>query len=316
MDRASEPDPEVQSLLSTYASRDVPSFAELSPDEARAQFDRLRSEATGVPDLADVSDRAVPGPAGDIPVRVYRPEGDGPFPVLVYFHGGGWVIGSLDAYDGVCRVLADEAECVVVAVDYRLAPEHPFPAAVEDARAATEWVADNPDAVDGNGTVAVGGDSAGGNLAAVVALLARDSGGPDLAHQLLVYPITAPPDEFPSYEENAEGYYLERADMVWFASHYFRSELEVNNPYAMPLRASDLTGLPPATVLTCGFDPLRDEGVAYAEALADAGVDVEHLHYPALIHGAAGMLGDPGLDAARDLLADVAADLRASLTRR
>ena len=312
MDRASEPDPEVRELLSTMESQDVPALSSLPPTEARALFDELRSEPSDVPDLHDVGDRTVPGPGGEVPVRVYTPDDDGPHPVLVYFHGGGWVIGSLDAYDGVCRVLSAEAECVVVAVDYRLAPEHPFPAAVEDVRAATRWVAANPAAVGGDGTVAVGGDSAGGNLAAVVSLLARDFDGPDIAHQSLVYPITALPGEFPSYEENAEGYYLERADMEWFAGHYFRSELEAYNPYAMPLRARRFGDLPPATVLTCGYDVLRDEGVAYAEALADAGVAVEHHHYPGLIHGTAGMLGEPGLDAARELLADVAADLRTS----
>ena len=312
MDRANEPDPEVRSLLSTLDSMDVPALSDLPPERARKLFDELRSEATDVPELADVRDETVPGPGGDLPVRVYTPDGDGPFPVLVYVHGGGWVIGSLDAYDGVCRVLAAEAGCAVVSVDYRLAPENPFPAAVEDVRAALEWVDADPAAVGGNGTVAVGGDSAGGNLAAVASLLARDLDGPELAHQSLIYPITALPGEFPSYEQNAAGYYLERADMEYFVDHYFRSELEAYNPYAMPLEAADHSDLPPATVLTCGFDPLRDEGLAYADALEDDGVPVERLHYPGLIHGAAGMLGEPGLDAARDLLEDVAADLRGS----
>ncbi|QLG26680.1 alpha/beta hydrolase [Halorarum halophilum] len=312
MDRANEPDSEVRSLLSTLDSMDVPALSDLPPEQARELFDELRSAPTDVPDLADVRDETIPGPGGDLPVRVYRPEGEGPFPTLVYVHGGGWVIGSLDSYDGVCRVLAAEAECVVVSVDYRLAPENPFPAAVEDVRAATEWVAGDPTAVDGDGTVAVGGDSAGGNLAAVASLLARDFDGPDLAHQTLIYPITALPGEFPSYEQNATGYYLERADMDYFVDHYFRSDLEAYNPYAMPLEAADHSDLPPATVLTCGFDPLRDEGMAYADALEDDGVAVERLHYPGLIHGAAGMLGEPGLDAARDLLEDVAADLQGS----
>ncbi|WP_435063800.1 alpha/beta hydrolase [Halobaculum sp. EA56] len=322
MDRADDLHPEARDLLETMAAADMPDLRDLSPPEAREFFAEWRGEPTDVPDLASVEDRTIPGYGGagdpsEVPVRTYTPDGTGPFPTLVYFHGGGWVIGSLDTADGICRVLADEADCVVVSVDYRLAPEHPFPAGLEDAVAATEWAASDPGELDVDGRVAVGGDSAGGNLAAAVALHARDGGagagdggGPDLAHQTLIYPVVDPGTDWPSYEENGEGYYLERGDIDYFGDHYWRSDLERANPYACPLTACSHADLPPATVVTCGFDPLRDEGVAYAEALADDGVPVDHLHYPSLIHGVAGMLGDPGVSAAREVLADAAAALR------
>ena len=325
MSREADLAPEACDLLETMAERDAPDLRDLSPRAAREFFSEWRSEPEDVPDLAAVEDRTVPGydEGTGLDVRVYTPEGTGPFPTLVYFHGGGWVVGSLDTVDGICRVLADEADCVVVSVDYRRAPEQPFPAALEDAVAATEWAADaagsdgdsDRDAVDlsADGRLAVGGDSAGGNLAAAVSLWARDADGPDVDQQTLIYPVIAPGGDWPSYESNGEGYYLERADVDWFREHYWRGDLELANPYACPIEACSHADLPPATVVTCGFDPLRDEGIAYAEALADAGVAVEHLHYPSLIHGVAGMLGDPGLDAARDVLADTAAALRAGL---
>lgn len=317
MDRDEDLDPEARELLERMDDADVPDLHDLSPREAREFFSDWRGEPTDVPDLATVADRTVPGygDGPEVPIRVYTPEGEGPFPVLVYFHGGGWVIGSLDTVDGICRVLADEADCVVVSADYRLAPEQPFPAGVEDAIAATEWVADHPEAVDGDGRLAVGGDSAGGNLAAAVALHARETGGPAIDHQTLLYPVVDPSRDWPSYEENGEGYYLERADIDYFRRHYWRSDLELANPYACPLEACGHADLPPATVVTCGFDPLRDEGVAYAEALTDAGVPVDHLHYPSLIHGVAGMLGELGVSAAREVLADTAAALREGFER-
>ena len=315
MSREVDLDPEARALLDEFADSDAPALRELEPAAARAFFSEWRSRPEGVPEPAAVDDRTVPGYDGDasVPVRVYTPEGTGPFPTLVYLHGGGWVIGSLDTADGICRVLADEADCVVVSVDYRLAPEHPFPAGLEDAVAATEWVDANPGTVGGDGRVAVGGDSAGGNLAAAVSLHARETGGPEIAQQTLIYPVVSPADDWPSYRENGEGYYLERGDIDYFREHYWRSDLELANPYACPLAACSHADLPPATVVTCGFDPLRDEGVAYAEALANDGVPVEHRHYPSLIHGVAGMLGDPGVSAAREVLADVAEELRASL---
>ena len=402
MPDGSKLDPEVRELLELLENSPIPNIHELPPAEARETFDGLsllppeEREPVG-----GVEDRTIPGPAGELPVRVYTPadreerssssnrkpsasgdretpeasqaagaagpseersssgsrdaprpgdgdreasedasssrsaersgdgegeELDGPLPTLVYFHGGGWVLGTLETHDATCRALANDGGCVVVSVDYRLAPEHPFPAAVEDARAATEWVADNPEAVGGDGRVAVGGDSAGGTLAAVVSLLARDFGGsgerseteagrdrdPELDYQLLIYPATSAAGDWDSYAENGEGYYLERADMEYFFDHYFRSQLESYNRYAFPMEAKSFEALPPATVLTCGFDPLRDEGRAYADRLGEAGVPVERRHYEGLIHGTASMLGDPGVSAAREMLADLGDDLRSA----
>jgi len=231
-----------------------------------------------------VADRRIPGPAGEIPLRVYTPEGPGPFPVYVNFHGGGWVIGDLETADVVCRDVCNTAGVVVVSVDYRLAPEHPYPAAVEDAFAATRWAADHVAEIGGNGRLAVGGESAGGNLAAVVTQRARDEGGPDIHFQLLAYPVTDCDFERASYRENGQGYLLEVDTMRWFWDHYCPSIEQRRQPQASPLRADDLSNLPPALVVTAEFDPLRDEGEAYAAALAAAGVRVEAVRHEGLVH--------------------------------
>ncbi|HKJ58835.1 MAG TPA: alpha/beta hydrolase [Halobacteriales archaeon] len=308
--KASEPHPQVQSILDLIEEADVLPLCQYPAEEAREVAEGMRADAEG-PSLAAVTDRTVSGPDGDVPVRVYRPGDDGPYPATVYFHGGGWVIGGLDSHDLLCRHLAQEANSVVVSVDYRLAPEHPFPAAVEDTYAATEWVAANPDEVGADGRLAVAGDSAGGNLAAVVALVARDRDGPDIDHQGLIYPAVSPHDDWPSRAENAEGYFLSVADMEWFYDCYLGSEVHARNPYAFPLAACDLAGLPPATVHTAGFDPLRDEGAAYAQALEDAGVGVTHRNYDDVIHGFATMLAEPArVDRSHEALADLAGDLR------
>jgi acetyl esterase len=245
------------------------------------------------PEVGSVEDRTVPGPAGDIPVRVYRPDVEGPAPILVFLHGGGWVIGNLDSHDVSCRALCKRAEVVVVSVDYRLAPEHPHPAASDDAWAALTWVAAHGDEVGGDASrLAVGGDSAGGNLAALMALRARDEGGPALRHQMLIYPVTDLAAETASHVENGEGYFLTTETMRWFIDHYLgpdRAHGDPADPAISPLRADDLSGLPPAQVLTAEFDPLRDEGDAYAARLAEAGVPVDHVQHPGLVHGFIGM---------------------------
>ncbi|MHB8669873.1 MAG: alpha/beta hydrolase [Acidimicrobiales bacterium] len=247
------------------------------------------------PEMARVQDRTVPGPAGEIPVRIYWPEAGGaaPLPVLVYFHGGGFVICDLDSHDSICRQLATGAECAVVSVDYRLAPEHRYPAAVEDAYAATAWVAAHGAELEVDSSrIAVGGDSAGGNLTAVVALMARDRGGPPLCFQLLIYPVTdgwATRDIYPSREENGTGYFLTAEHMRWFWEQYMGAVEDSNDPYACPIRATDLSGLPPAMVITAGYDPLRDEGEAYGHRMADAGVPVEVLRYGGVFHGFFGL---------------------------
>src|SRR5207245_1859442 len=240
-------DPEAKMLLEQLTAVVRP-FDELSVDEARAAIATLSAAAGEGEAVARVENRALPGPLGEIPVRVYTPEGRALFPVLVYFHGGGWVIGSLETHDGICRHLANAAGAVVVSVDYRLAPEHPFPASGEAAYAATRWVAANAAALGGDPRrIAVGGDSAGGNLAAVVSLMARDRGGPPLVFQLLVYPVTdAPSANTASYRENAEGYFLTAKTMHWFWNHYCGKSPDLRDPYLCPLRARDLKHLPPA----------------------------------------------------------------------
>ena len=285
-------DPQARAYLDQMAAV-MPPLDTLTPDVIRGaiqvQVAQAAEQGPSKP-VAQVNDRVIPGPAGEIPVRVYTPEGDGPFPLLVYVHGGSWVICTLDTHDGLCRRLANQAGCVVVSVDYRLAPEHPFPAAPEDCYAATQWVAAHATTLNGDATrVAVGGDSAGGNLAAVVALLARERGGPPLVFQLLIYPATDLRMGSPSIEENAEGYGLTKRDMLWFRGHYLRSAADATDPLASPLLAPDLRGVPPALIITAEYDPLWDEGERYGARLREAGVPVTISRYDGMIHGFTGM---------------------------
>ncbi|MFP8878133.1 MAG: alpha/beta hydrolase, partial [Myxococcota bacterium] len=264
-------DPQARFVLDQLEAVGMPDFANVDPETARNLTSAGIIPSTEA--VAAIDDRTIPGPDGEIPVRIYTPEGTGPFAVLVFFHGGGWVICGLDSHDGICRTLANKVGCVVVSVDYRLAPEHPFPAAPEDCFAATTWVAANAASIGADpDRIAIGGDSAGGNLAAAVALMAREHGGPALCHQMLVYPVTNHSFDTPSYTDNAEGYLLSRNAMRWFWGHYLSSDADGDNPLASVLRVEDLSGLPPAHVVTAEFDPLRDEGEAYASRLRDAGV--------------------------------------------
>ncbi len=307
--------PQVRALLDQMASDSLPPLNALPVAAARQAAEVLGSMHGAPEPVADVDNRTIRGPTGAIPIRIYTPSGNAPFPVLVFFHGGGWVIGNLDTHDGVCRSLANAARCVVVSVDYRLAPEHKFPAAAEDAYAAAQWAAANAASIGGDPTrVAVGGDSAGGNLAAVVALMARDRGALSLRYQLLVYPVTDSACDTPSYRENADGYFLTKDMMLWFWNHYLRGDADRSNPYAAPLRAADLRGLPPALVMTAEFDPLRDEGEAYAARLREAGVPVRLSRYEGLIHGFFGMSGV--IDQARTAVEEAAAGLRAAFAGR
>jgi acetyl esterase len=264
--------------------------------------------------VGKVEDRLIPGPTGWVLVRIYTPEGSGPFPILVYFHGGGWVVGSLETVDASCHSLTNGAGCMVMSVDYRLAPEHKFPAAVDDCYAAIRWVAERATIIDGDPTrIAVGGESAGGTLTAAVALMARDRRAPSLVYQLLIYPVTDYAFDTASYRENGEGYFLTKDMMVWFWNHYLRSEADGQNPYASPLRAQDLRGLPPALVITAEFDPLRDEGEAYAARLREAGVPVVSTRYNGLIHGFFGIA--TVLDQAKKAIAEAAAGLRSAFAK-
>jgi acetyl esterase len=245
-------------------------------------------------EVAKVEDRSVEGPGGPIPVRIYWPLGaTGTPPLVVYFHGGGWVICDLDSHDAGCRALANETGSVVVSVDYRLAPEHRYPAAPEDSYAATVWAAEHATELGADANrLGVAGDSAGGNLAAVVALMARDRHGPPLRFQLLVYPVTdvSPGrDRHPSQTDNATGYFLTTTGMDWFRAQYLPEGEDGSDPYASPFMARDVSGLPPAFIVTAEFDPLRDEGEAYGAKLAAAGVPVETLRAEGLFHGFFGM---------------------------
>jgi acetyl esterase len=279
-------DPQAKAVLDQMAALNLPPRWTITPDEARRQMEaRMAASPPGEP-VARVEERTVPGPAGEIPVRVFTPEGAGPLPALVYFHGGGWVIGSIRTHDATARAVANASGCVVVSVEYRLAPEHRYPAAADDCFAVTRHVAEHPDEFGAlPGAVAVGGDSAGGNLAAVVALMARDRGGPAIAFQLLVYPVTNYDYGTVSYRDNAQGYGMTDRDMVWFWDQYLPNAEAGKEPYASPLRAPDLSGLPPALVITAEYDVLRDEGEAYAERLRAAGVPVTATRYDGVQHG-------------------------------
>ncbi len=279
--------PAVRALLEEAEIKGDPPMETLSPAEARqAAIEALKTTAGEPEGVGRVEDFVIPHPEYAVPTRIYTPAGDGPFPCLVYFHGGGWVVCDLDTHDVVCRAIANRAGAVVVNVDYRLAPEHKFPAAVDDCYAATCFVAAHAArlGVDAR-RIAVGGDSAGGNLSTVMCLKARDEGGPVLALQVLVYPVTNL-DSFdtPSYQDFADGYYLTRAEMEWFRAHYLAKPEDARNPYASPLLAADLRGLPPALVITAECDTLRDEGEAYARRMASAGVEVSAIRYAGMIH--------------------------------
>jgi acetyl esterase len=279
-------DPQARAVLDQMAGMGNQSVDELSVSEARQGSTVMAALHGPSEPVAGVEDRKLPGPGGDLPVRIYVPYGSGPFPVLMYFHGGGWVIGNIEISDGLCRSLANAAGCIVVSVDYRLAPEHPFPAAVEDAFHATEWAAANASGFGGDSSrLAVCGDSAGGNLAAVVAQVCRDNGKPEIRFQLLIYPVTDAACDTPSYSENAEGYFLTKDAMRWFWNQYIQNDADRSHRYASPLRASSLAGLPAALVITAEFDPLRDEGELYAERMRAAGTPVQLKRYDGMIHG-------------------------------
>jgi len=302
-------DHQVKEILKEAEALGLPAYQDLSPAAARRQMLDLAPPVDPLLSVKRVVDRSIPGPEGEIPLRLYYPAGDPPFATLVYFHGGGWVIGDLDTHHGFCHALAKTSGCLIVAVDYRLAPEHRYPAAVEDAYAATNWVAQNSDAIQADPIrLAVGGDSAGGHLAAVVALMARDRRGPRIDLQILIYPITDCSFNTPSYIENKEGYMLTRDLMKWFWNHFIEDENQANDPYVSPLRADNLSDLPPALIVTAEYDPLRDEGEAYGKKLQEAGANVTLSRYPGMIHAFIRMTAL--VDKASEALDEVAGKLR------
>ena len=278
-------DPQTQFVLAQLAATGGPPLESLSPEEARASFTFPQGE---VEQVGKVEDRTIPGPESEIPIRVYYPkEAKDVYPALVFYHGGGWVIGNIETHDNICRALTNIANCVTISVDYRLAPEHKFPAAVDDCYAAVKYVYDHAGEfqVDRR-RIAIGGDSAGGNLAAVTAHLTKERKTPEICFQLLFYPSTNLGGEpTASMLENSKGYFLEQGTMEWFRDCYINSEEDKMNPLVSPSLNKDFTGLPPALVITAEYDPLRDEGEDYAKKLAAAGVKVESVRYDGTIHG-------------------------------
>ncbi|MBM3569740.1 MAG: alpha/beta hydrolase [Alphaproteobacteria bacterium] len=306
-------DADCRKVLDIIVAAGRPKLWQVTPAEARlAMLASIKLFGGPAPEVAQVRDLKT---GGGIRLRLYRPlkSGSGPLPTLVFYHGGGYVIGDLDSHDIPCRMLANASGCVVVSVDYRLAPEHPFPAGIEDALAALRWIAAEAGRIGvDSGRLAVGGDSAGGNFAAVTAQRARDEGGPDLRFQLLIYPATDQTAETESKRLFGEGYLLEDKGMAWFRDHYLGpDEAKKTNPWASPAKAPSLAGLPPAMVVTAGFDPLRDEGKAYADALTKAGVATRYRCHDGLIHG---FINFPGaIAAAGPALSEMGQALAAAL---
>ncbi|HYW26177.1 MAG TPA: alpha/beta hydrolase [Terriglobales bacterium] len=303
-------DPQAEAILRLFKDMGFRGFAALGVEQARALFGEV--ERPPGESVAVIEDRSVPGPDGDIPVRLYRPDVSPAPPLVLYFHGGGWTIGSIEGHDPVCRALANRTGSAVLSVEYRLGPEHRFPAAIDDAWAATTWAASHAADLGADPErLAVAGDSAGGNLAAVVALQARDAGGPRIAFQYLIYPATDMRTlDWPSYRENGEGYFLELRDMEWFSGHYLSSQADAQDWRVSPAGAASHAGLPPALIQTAEYDPLRDQGEAYGELLRAAGVPVRVTRYPGMIHG---FLSLEGMNAAQTALDEAGSELRAAL---
>jgi len=308
-------DEDVRQILSVLSPPDAPDLASLTVENARLAMGATAALNANPEPVAKVENRTIPGPDAPIPVRIYTPEvtksaaTNGPLPVLMFFHGGGWVLCNLDTHDGTARRLANHASCIVVSVDYRLAPENPFPAPLDDCCAATYWASENAQSLGGDPKrLAVSGDSAGGNLAAAAAMRLRDERGPKLLHQLLIYPAVDVTCATPSFEENREGYFLTSHAMRWFWGHYEGTPEDHKNPYFNPICSENLADLPEATVLTAEFDPLRDEGEAYAHRLLEAGTPCDLVRYDGVIHGFFGM--HDVLPKARDAVDRAAGNLR------
>jgi acetyl esterase/lipase len=301
-------DPKAKELLDEVAASGRPNAHLLPVPEARANFEALFESLGAGEEVAEVRDVQIPVKGGSIPARLYRPDGEGTLPVVVYYHGGGWLLGSVTAYDIVCRALANASGAVVLSIGYRLAPEHKYPTAVEDAYAAARWAAENaPDLGGDRRRVAVAGDSAGGNLAAVVALQARDLTGPRLGFQLLVYPVTTCDLEL-GFDMTYEGYFLYRDELQWHQDNYLASPDQGRDWRVSPLEASDHSGLPPAFVISAECDPLHRQSELYAEKLRAAGVAAEQREYPGMIHGFFGL--DMVFDQAADAMRDAGAAIR------
>ena len=303
-------DPQAEALLKSMQESGAPPFNACSPEDARTMYDQGSELVKGdPPEPHSIETLEIPGVHGNITTWVYKPSAKKNLPMLVFYHGGGFVIGSLESHDTVCRSLCVEAQCIVVAVEYPLAPENKYTAALEDAWSATEWVADNADLLGGDpARLAIGGDSAGGCLAASVALMARESGGPNISKQLLIYPCTDMTRRYESHKTFGEGYRLTSDLIEWFYNHYFSEEDDVESWKASPLNSTKLEGLPPTFLISAGFDPLQDEAEAYADKLMRAGVSTKHSHYEGMLHGFITMPGV--MDKAKEALTECAQELK------
>ena len=288
-------DPQAKALIDQMTAAGQPPIHTMTPEAARQMYEMTSPmlDAQGV-EVAGQEDRKIPGPSGEIPIRIYSPleANGGPLPLMVFFHGGGFVVGSINTHNVTCKLLANACGCKLISVDYRMAPGSKFPIPVLDCWAATQWAAENAAELGADASrLAVAGDSAGGNLAAVMTQIARQEGGPSIAYQMLIYPVTDTGNDTESRNEFATGYFLEKAGMDWFHDQYTSSETDWADFRCSPLKAEDFSGLPPAHVVTAGFDPLRDEGIAYADKLKAAGVPTTHINYEGMIHGFFNMTG-------------------------
>jgi acetyl esterase len=308
-------DSQIAAILKQAQEANAPDFSDLAPEDARAALDQIQEQLQAPAADVETRDVTVETPTGNVPLRIYSPRTEGVKPVLLYFHGGGFVLGGIDTFEGVTSSLAEKTDCIVVAVGYRLAPEYKFPTAVEDSYAALKWVSANASDINGDSDrIAVAGESAGGTLATVCALLARDNAGPSIKLQVLIYPATAPNSaEFASYEQYGEGYLLTTRSMEYFREHYF-GQAEISGDYrAAPLAAEDLHDLPPTTMLIAKYDPLRDEGMAYAQRLAEARTHVVLTEYLGMTHAFFTLTG--ALDAANQALDQVASAVRQAMAK-
>lgn len=303
-------DPQAQRFLDDLKAAAAPPLSSVTPQVARAMHASLVKRLAGpVVPVDDVRERELPGPAGPIPIRIYTPNAGARAPVFVYFHGGGFVLGNLAMADEVCRSIANESGCIVVSVDYRLAPEHPYPGPVNDAFAATQWIAEHATEIGGDSKrIAVGGDSVGGNLATVVCLMARDRGGPAIGLQILVYPAVDPSDDHASLRDYGTDHYLTLESMQWFGRNHVSRNVQRDDPYLWPILAPSLRGLPPALVITAEADPIRDGGERYAQRLQNEGVPTQLIRYDGMLHGF--FLYPSVFDRGREAVREAAAALR------
>ena len=306
--------PQIAAALKAMEAMDLPALNTQTPEAARAAAKESRARAPRhLEEVASVRDTTIPGPAGSLPVRIYTPSNSTDHSLILWFHGGGWVLGDLDNEDPACRVIANATNSVIVSIDYRLSPDVRFPEPVEDCYAGLVWASEHASELGADSSrIGVAGTSAGGNLSAAIALMSRDRNGPKISHQVLFCPVINHDFSTASYSNNADGYLLSRDSMIWFWNHYIGPDGDGSHPYASPIRAESLSGLPATTIIAAQYDPLVDEAAAYADALKAAGNDVTYTCYEGMIHGFNGQVGI--FDTARDALAEATTRLNHSLS--